>query len=432
MASPGSAGPAPPIEAEALERRGRALLAEGRAAEATAPLESAIRRDPGRGRCWHDLAVCYALAGRTAPLIALVETSERLFKSPLAFFHDVAIDLMARRAYDAVLRVHDGVPESRPYHAIALYYAGCVALAHRRWREAFDRFARFRAVVVPNRARYPVVEDENFNVIFRQGTLIEPPEMVARIAAAGDDAIPPFEPAVEILGDIRPPPGRRVAVVACNGVYFRRFVPALARSLFRRHPAIPLHAHVVAAGADDVALIDALRRELPGLALNASREPAPGFGGAVYHACSRFLAAPRLLDLYRCPLLVLDADLEVVDGLESLLDGTAACDFACFDTGRTEPASLYSAALMHVADSAPARRFLDIVRKFVLLKLPQPPVLTWMLDQAALFSVIRHLERAGGFSFCPLDQVSGRDLGAFVRPQGSMDEKRALMNLPRS
>ena len=64
-----------------------------------------------------------------------------------------------------------------------------------------------------------------------------------------------------------------------------------------------------------------------------------------------------------------------------------ARDFSCFETGRTEPASVCQASVLVWGTGA--GDCLRALQAYCWSELANPPTVTWMLDQAALFSV-RH------------------------------------------
>ena len=70
----------------------------------------------------------------------------------------------------------------------------------------------------------------------------------------------------------------------------------------------------------------------------------------------------------------------------------------------------------------------------ILQKLDMPPTLSWMLDQAALYSVARYAER-----FVPPNRnrrlraaLTGRSLRSFIGGRGNEDEEWQMMVAARS
>jgi hypothetical protein len=178
-------------------------------------------------------------------------------------------------------------------------------------------------------------------------------------------------------------------------------------------------------------LFDQLVSRHPNIRFGLSIEPEPLQRHKVYYACDRFLVLPWLLDLYDRPLVMLDADALALRDLSAvyrqLAEDAPEVDFACFDTGRTEPASIYQATMMYFSGSRNCRDFVGLVQRFIWNKLERPPEILWMLDQAALLSVILYkAEDGSGFTFRPLNEVTGAGMPDFVDSAGTEEEKREI------
>jgi hypothetical protein len=170
-----------------------------------------------------------------------------------------------------------------------------------------------------------------------------------------------------------------------------------------------------------------LAGEAPGLALNLSSEAASPFRSGAYYASARFLLGPALLDRYRRPLVLLDADVEFLKPLDALVDAVGALDFACFRHGGAGPCSRYPAVLSVTAPSHSGRRLLEQVRRFVLAKLEIKWPFNWMLDQAALASVIRWAGKTEpGMAVGLLNDLVGTHFQPWLRSVGG-EEKAAMI-----
>jgi tetratricopeptide (TPR) repeat protein len=419
--------------AEAWQERARRALAAGDRAAAVAGYRQAIARNPRLGHSWHELAVCLGEDGAWEAVCGLADRAAPLFESPLVFFQNVALDLMERGAFAALAGLAERVPADRHYSPVALYYAGTSRLAARDYRGALAFFARFKQRVAPRLAEYPAADNHNFNLIYRQGTLVEPPDVVARIAATPPPPGSEGRPLVVWQRPWQEPEGAQVFVCALNNLYFLRFAEGLAASFRRHRPGDLLHFHIVEADPACAALVTRLRAEEPGLRLNVSVERRPPWPHGVYYTCDRFLILPQLFRRYRVPrLITLDADSELLNDLADFLPALENYDFAAFNTGRTEPASVWQATVMMFADTPAGQRLVELLRRFVLLKLDQPPILTWMLDQAALFSVLCFLDTEGsGLRLGELDRITGRALRDYIGCPASDEEKQRLMERAR-
>lgn len=376
------------------------------------------------------LAVCLALCGRTTELIELVAAPDAAVLGRLAFLQTVLLELVGRKAWDAVAAIAAAFAGTPQLRAVAIYYVGCAKLAQRDFDGAWACFEEFKAIVVPRHRELPLTTSQDFNLIFRQACLIEPPASVAAIAA---NAPTPPVPAMMPVGEWRMGTTGPVFLCCCDSRYFQRFAAGLFRSLAAQRPDAVMHFHIAAPQDDDLALARALAREHPALALNLTLEQPPLFAQPVYYTCNRFLVVPALLRRYGRPVVTLDADSVLLDPLDTVIDAARGYDFACFETGRIEPASVFQATIMSFAASDGALRLLDLLGRLVLAKLSWPPVLSWMLDQAALYSAIRFVEKtAPAIAIGDLAALTGKTMRDFIGAVGTMDEKQALMNRQRT
>ena len=57
------------------------------------------------------------------------------------------------------------------------------------------------------------------------------------------------------------------------------------------------------------------------------------------------------MDWYRKPVLIVDADSIILGDLREIADAALRFDFPRFETGRTEPASVFQATITHFANN---------------------------------------------------------------------------------
>ncbi len=406
---------------EAQMERGLAQLAAGDLAAARAAFAAAASAQPEAPQPRFYLALSHALAGDVAGLLAAMAAQGDAADAQLEFFHVVLLGAFQRKAWPALLRIAAATPPGSRQHAVALYYGGCAELAQNRYDAAFDYFRRFRDIVLPHHREFPLLTSEHMNLVFRQGCLIEAPEMVAALLR---QTPPASAPAIERIGEWQPAPQGPVLLACADAAYFQRFAPELLRSAAARRPDLTLHLHVIGDEPDSVAAA----RDAGHPRLNLSVERAPPNRHRVYYACNRFLVAPAVMAFHGRTVLALDIDSVLLGDLQPILDAAEGLDVACFTSGRREPASVYQAAALHVDESAGGRRFLDLCGRLVQMKLAMPPELSWMLDQAALFSAIHYARKhAPEIKIGDLTALTGAPLAAFIATAGSMDEKWRLM-----
>jgi hypothetical protein len=175
-----------------------------------------------------------------------------------------------------------------------------------------------------------------------------------------------------------------------NSHYFNTMAPEFVAGMLPHLPAsgaAGLHIHVIDPDADSLGLIERFCAA-HGERLVFSLETPALFRTYTYYSCSRFYVMSALLDRYRAPLLSFDIDIVPMESILRLFEVAQPFDFCCFRTRRNEPASIYQASVMHWADSPATRAFLGNLQRFCWEDLPQPSRMSWMLDQAALFSLL--------------------------------------------
>lgn len=375
---------------------------------------------------WHNLGLSLALSGDTQGMLSLADRAARPFGDAVVFAHNILKDLALRGQWTPVRRLAVSIPPQRREHALALYYSGCAEVTAGRHAAALEHFHRFQKSVLSRAAQFPLGNPE-FNLIFRQGVLVEPPPLVR-----GLPAMPlPTPPALTFIGDHRDAEAPFVLAHVLDARYFHRFAAELCAGHAAAGLPVPLHFHVAAADESMPAAMDALRRSHPGLNLGFSVEPRGQWDGPVYYTCARFMVATHLQDRYGCPVVTCDADILPVLPVDRMFAAAmeAGADFACFETGRNEPASVYQASIM-VFGTAPRGRALtaDLAR-FCALKLAMPQALSWMLDQAAIYSLLTQRQAEDpAFRFCALDRALGMGLPEAVRQLSTDAEKLAIMS----
>lgn len=374
------------------------------------------------------LAMCFALSKRLPELADFVTASDPSPAGRIALLQTVLLEFVAGQAWEAITTIAVVFAKAPHLRAVAIYYVGVAKLAQNDPDAAWPCFQEFKAIVVPRHREFPLVADKAFNLIFRQACLIEPPESVAAIVGASPTAL---SPTVEFVGEWQDNGAEPVFLCCCDRRYFRRFAAELCQSLAAHRPEAVLHFHISAPQEADLAWARELAAQHPPLSLNVTVERTPLFAHPVYYACNRFLVLPPLLERYGRAMVTLDADSVLLDDLHEIVDAARDADFGCFNTGRNEPSSVFQATIMYFAPTSGARHFLDILGRLVLAKLAMPPVLAWMLDQAALYSAVHYAKKyAPEIAVVDLTAATGRAMRSFIGGLGTETEKRDIMNAP--
>lgn len=385
----------------------------------------ALEREPGVAMNWHLLGIAYAREGKVAELTTLCDRAAPLFGNRIRYFQNVAIDLAARREW----RVFDGLagalPADRLEGPIAQYYLACERIVAGDHGGALELLRVVKERLRARHADYPLKDDANMNILFRQATLPEALDETRRLLAQAG-TVPPR------------PEIRRRAAAATPGVvvatsmdrrYFKRFGPPAFEGYAALGLQGPLHLHLIGPDRECLDLFETLCGKYPGLDVALSVEPDQPWHNPVYYTCARFAVAGALLDTYAAPLLFIDGDSVPTARPDAYLAGLGGAHFACIETDRDEPASVYQAGVMVFPDTAKTRALADMTARFALAKIATPPVLAWMLDQAALFSVLTLLLRTDPeFRFANLSATAPEVMKEPLRTLADPAEKSAIMN----
>lgn len=401
-----------------------------RFAEAAAAFLAAVNAVPADDEAWRGLALALALQGRLGDLVGLADYRERRRGDGFLFCHEALGVLLTYKLRDHVKALDTALPDDSVYKPSTLYQAGCADLLDGDEDAAFARFARFKTLVA-DRPGLPIGADSHFNIAYRQGTLIEdagfvdgliePAAVAARLPARVDEG-------ARRLG-ARP----YLLAAACDARYFERFAPGFVASAAKTMPGATLHFHVMEADDASRRLFAELTALAPDLALNLSTEAPSPFKSGAYYASARFLIGADLLRRYDRPLVLLDADVEFEQALDPLVAAAVAgSDFACFRYDGAGPCSRYPAVLSVTRPGDVGTAVLERIRRFVLAKIEIEWPFNWMLDQAALGSVIRWVRKTrtglegDSLNVGVLNDLVGTHFQPWLRSVGG-EEKAALI-----
>lgn len=375
----------------------------------------------------HDLG-CWALLGRISgrtghaalflSLLARLSSTDEQVAVAVAAWNGLVIEGFG----DCLADFEHELSKDHPLWPVLVYFIGCNHVANRRTGEALARFEQFRRVVAGNNRPAWFRPGGAANVLFRQGTLVRDRiETMRRLAPP-----PPLTPKIQFVG---PMPGQSEAVVlsTCNGLYFEAFGERFVAEASSAYPHA-IHVHVIAPGPDTAGIMERLRGSHGGR-LGFSVEDPPAQGGVTYFACNRFFVADGIMAAYGAPVLCLDLDIALGVPADHILAACAGADFACMTTSSIEPAAVYLATIMYWAPTARSLAFLTALRHYCAPDLSRPSDETWMLDQAALYSLMANSDLLpSGFRRIDLTEHLRLPWERFIRPLVSDEEKAQLRN----
>jgi tetratricopeptide (TPR) repeat protein len=368
-----------PQDAGALLQLGLIAMSQYRWAEAIAVFDRAlrIRADPwllgNLGNCYwktgqlDEAEYCLRGAIELKPDFAGAHVSLAMVLHGLHRFEDALMQLAAAEKLGA----NDRKIELR---------RGCTLTELGRYDEAQQCFARSaQAAGEFVHSRLVAFDRASFDAI-----------------TVSDRAIAPPQPALqgEALGDFR-----YVVLISCNPSYVRKYGFPFMRSFAENAQGENLlHLHVY---DPDERILDEIRQvtrqaRLARFAVTTEASPFPEHEAQqrkAYYACGRLVHLPYWLECYRRPVLSLDVDFIVEGRLDALIDAAAGYDLGL---NRREPIDspwLDVIANIIVANpTAAARRYLAAVGNYALQYLERERE-AWLVDQTALFCVLKMLER---------------------------------------
>jgi len=386
-------------------------------------LASAAAQGPDAGAALLILAKCSVGLGDFTGLGNVLGFAQKQGASPeLTFFrivHDCLLDGMTQPLIALSAAIPDGL-----LHPLALYHASCARLVLGDRYAALAGFNQFRLALPRFFHALPFGTNDEFNVMFRQGTLVLPPEET-RARIAHGTALPPVQRDIQILKPLRAIGGAATIMCCADARYIAYFLPRWLAGMISTDT--PIHVHVINPDPEALALVEEMTTQhdlVEKLSLSTSLD---GTATATSYACARFEIVAYLLENLNGPLMTVDIDVAATPAFSSLLATPVTADFSCFETGRCEPASVHQASIMAFANTPRSLTFARDLAAYCRPKLHQPVRINWMLDQAALFSVLGLYDsEEPKFRYCALDRASGRPMSDYIIGLASDEEKHAI------
>ena len=417
-----------PDHAEAHFLLGTTLEALGKTGSATASYRAAAALNPGDVRArlylgnalqllgeWDGAAEAYAAALGIKP--DLMEAScnlaevhakqgdymgaERLFTAAFTANPDHAVIIALKMLEWGVLS--DPALREAIAHARRTAEPGDAAAASLTWFHAYRQgrlelacrlFDRFRARHAEPTAPFRYVE---------QKFLLEAWSTV-RAGGAFFDALPPIDECLDGLPplewvDRHEPHGEYLICLPCDGVYWRRFGADVVRSIRERCSGAHLHVHLCDPGEGDIVLARSLGDAALPVDITTAAGPGPDCTdrqyAKTYYACIRFVRLYQLSEATRRPIMQIDVDSVVRRDFHELFRRLQGRDAGILNVvGRRGPFRDFHAAYIAVNPGAGTSAYLSLVARYIAAFIGGD-VLTWMVDQGALYSAYDHLERRG-------------------------------------
>lgn len=133
--------------------------------------------------------------------------------------------------------------------------------------------------------------------------------------------------------------GQLVHLVSCDGVYFKRYGPAVVRSsrTTAGNEATAMHVHIVDPDAETLVLV---RELLKSFDFNLTTEFFPFDNAArrvriAYYTSARFIIVPKLLEMYQTPVLITETDYLLGWDWPDIIEWCAGADFGSVQSSLT-------------------------------------------------------------------------------------------------
>ncbi|HTH96153.1 MAG TPA: hypothetical protein VL574_01980 [Stellaceae bacterium] len=368
---------------------------------------------------------CYVAMGDVDGLGRMLAVNKQNGVPPERSLFFILRECLADGHYQQLIALDQAILPGNILHPVALYHASCARMMLGQEDEALAGFDRFRHAMRDYFDRFPLlVTNNDINVMFRQGTLVLPAQATAAQVAAGA-AMAPVQSDFEMVRP-RITAGEGPILACCaDARYIEFFVPRWLESMAML--GFDMHVHVVNPTTDSRALIEDLVGKLQlGGRLSASTS-IDRYGTSTSFACARFEVVPLLLEHLGRTIVAIDIDVGATPRLRDLAANLPEAGFACFETGRREPASVHQASIMAFSADDAGLGFVRDLAAYCRPKLHYPSRLNWMLDQAALFSLTRLYARTrSDFRYVALDRFTGLNLADHVYGLAEDAEKFAL------
>ncbi len=373
--------------------------------------------------------------GATAQLLGLIELRQQQRKNALGLFYDALSECMRRGHGAAIPPLAASLPSNSALGVILGFFSGCLAARGDDWQRAIADLKT--AAIGAQHCAALFADDPRLYSIQSQGHIFEDASFLEGVAAQSwsdvTGATHALRPALDVIS-CPTTTAPFVYLVSCNPLYLRRFGETIAASCEGAGLATTPHFHIVDPDDDTETALRRLRARCDGVTIGWSSESYRvddcGYRRAGYYACARFLRAREVSDYYGRDVLILDADTEALGDVGKLVAGLQNADLGYFSCGDVLPWLLCRAAAVYIRHTGAGRAFMDLMRKFIAVKVEQEGF--WGLDQAALYCASRYCADREGLRFLELSNALGFTLEQFARSASSDVEKQGLRKLAKA
>jgi len=325
----------------------------------------------------------------------LVKDSDhwRRYQSAL---YDALMHFAKQNRFDVIVTLSKHLAPKHVFiRAVIEFITGCAKAGPGDTNAAAPHFQNAYAITHDGEA--PLALIENLEHLFKAGWNVEDDAFVVRVM--NDEKLNAQKVGLlaehDILATSVQPADKQDFVIssACDEKYVDAFVEAEVLSLDALGQARIFHLNIIGGSQACVGKIDAIRARLKHVTLNYTMERAPQPCSTTYLACSRFVNALSIMDIYDQDLLISDVDIVFFADVNRLASCMQAHDVGCMFFENTLPWLRHFATEVYVKNNPQGRQYLMVLGNYCLKKLEQNRY--WTLDQMAMFCIANAFKRMG-------------------------------------
>lgn len=326
---------------------------------------------------------------------ALVKDSEH-WRHYQSAFYDALMHFAKQNRFDVIITLSKHLAPKHVFiRAIIEFIIGCAKAGPGDTNAAAPHFQT--AYAITHNSEAPLVLVENLEHLFKAGWNVEDDAFVARVM--NDEKLNAKKVGLlvehNILATSVQAADKQDFVIysACDEKYVDAFVEAEVLSLDALGQARIFHLNIIGGSQACVGKIDAIRARLKHVTLNYTMERAPQPCSTTYLACSRFVNALSIMDIYDQDLLISDVDIVFFADVNRVASCMQAHDVGCMFFENTLPWLRHFATQVYVKNNSQGRKYLMALGNYCLKKLEQNRY--WTLDQMAMYCIANAFKRMG-------------------------------------
>lgn len=376
-------------------QEGIAALEQGRFPDAESIFRQILENPDNLEQCATMLLFALIWQNKVDDVHALVEHSEH-WQHYQGALYDALMHYAKQNRFDVIITLSKQLEPRHVFlRAIIEFITGCAKAGSGDTNLAAPHFQN--AYSITHTCETPIPLAENLEHLIKAGWNIEDDAFVAQVM--GDKALNAKKAGLLIDHNILPTSGRPagkedfVIYSACDEKYLDAYVEAEVLSLDALGQARIFHLNIIGKSETCAGKVDAIRARLKHVTLNYTIEQKPQPHSTTYLACSRFVNALSIMDMYDQGLLISDVDIVFFEDVNRIASFMQAHDVGCMFFENTLPWLRHIAAGVYVKNNPEGRNYLTALGNYCLKKLEDHRY--WTLDQTAMYCIANAFNRMG-------------------------------------